>query len=171
MADRAPLLVPADIEPWVSAEPGDLAADPLLLRVLWGVSIVVRDAGSATWERETLPDGARLIATLVAKHYYEHPTGAIAEGVAGGPSERFVEDVLRGLTLEPEQRATLADLAGKETPLDAGGGGIFTMSTHNRPPAAVGRQTIYVLDEWAAWPIPYFDVREPLLREREAGSA
>ena len=163
MADRAPLLVPGDIEGWVGAEPGSLDGDPLLIGILWGVSIRVREYGLDTWERDTLPDGARLIAMLVAKHYYEHPTAAISEAVAGGPSDRYHESVLQGLTLMPEQIARLADLAGLDRPLEAGGGGLFTLSMSNRPPSPTRRGDIYVLDTYAAWPIPYFHPDEPIL--------
>jgi response regulator RpfG family c-di-GMP phosphodiesterase len=116
------LVTPADLAAWLpDVTTAELDGDEFTLKVLWGVSILVRDAGSAAWTRATAPERALLIAQIVAKNYYEHPTGVIAD-TTGPISERYIDAVVHSMELMPEQIEVLERLAQAAEFRDAGTG-------------------------------------------------
>lgn len=123
------LVTPADIEAWTQRAAGSLENDTLAIRVCAGVTVLIREYGSADWTLEPnpvapsipLPPRAKLIADIAAKNYYDNPTSLTAEGT-GPLSETKLTDAVHNMTLNETEIAILAELAGLPVPGQVTGG-------------------------------------------------
>lgn len=132
------LVTAAELEVWVQQPPGSLANDAFTLKVLWGTSVLIRDHGLASWTHANIPERAKLIADMVAKNYWEHPTGAISD-TTGPLTERFIDAVVHSMELMPDQIAVLERLANEAVDTPGDMGGLQTLST-TRGPVEMGRR-------------------------------
>lgn len=157
------LVTSAELEGWLpDVAPGSLAEDVFTLKVLWGVSVLVRDAGLASWTHDNLPDRARLIAQILAKNYYEHPTGVIAD-TTGPITERYIEAVVHSMELMPEQEEILARLAAEAVDTPGDMGPLQTLTT-TRGPVETGRRRradLFLRDDRGSY-IAYADAGDPI---------
>lgn len=142
------LVTATELEVWTQQPAGSLADDAFTLKVLWGTSVLIRDAGVSTWTNATIPDRAKLIAIMVAKNYYEHPTGVISD-TTGPISERYIDAVVHSMELMPDQAETLARLAAEEAPAADGDFGDLQVLSTTRGPLETGRRrrgTLFLRD-------------------------
>lgn len=150
--DPANLLVSVrELETWTQQPAGSLDDDIFALGILWGTTVLVRDAGVSGWTAATIPDAAKLIAIVVAKNYYEHPTGEISEGVSVLNS-RYIDAVVHNMELTPTQLEVLQRLAAEEGNPGAGGSPFGTLQTitTTRGPLETRRRrrgTLFLRDE------------------------
>lgn len=139
-----PLIDRDELTKWLRSnapDPSDVEMSDFLDVVVAAAEIVVRDAGSADWTLATVPPRAQLIATLMAKDYFENPDRLISETI-GPISERKVDDVVRGMRLSDDERTILAELAGLSPAISTGAGRLWTLGgTDER---TVVRDTIFV---------------------------
>lgn len=163
MTEPAPtvdlLVTPAELEVWVQEPAGSLATDLFTLKVLWATSVLIRDAGLATWTHDTIPERAKLIAELVAKNYWLNPEGVIAD-TTGPITERYIAEVVHNMTLTSGQEEILARVAAEATPPATGDFGDLQVLGTTRGPLEVKRRgqrpTVYIRDSFGS-AIGYYD--------------
>lgn len=153
-----PLVSTAELETWAQRPPGSLTNDPFAIAVLGGVSILVRDAGSADWTSATMPARAKLIAIIAAKNYFLNPTGLKSE-TTGPLSETRIDDVVHNMELSDTQKAELAELAGEV--VAGASGGLWVQ------PTTSGRMSrpddVFVTDQSGSdWMIPWARIGDHL---------
>jgi len=157
MTEPEPIYDPADLlvsvrelEVWTQQSAGALDGDVFALGILWGTTILLRDHGHSGWTAATIPDAAKLIGIVVAKNYYEHPDGAISEGVSVLNS-RYIDAVVHNMELMPTQIEVLERLAAEEGAVDPGTswGGLRTLTTTRGPVETARRRrggTLFLRD-------------------------
>jgi len=157
-------VTPADIEGWTQRAAGSLENDTLAIRICAGISVLVREAGSADWTLEPnpvapsipLPPRAKLIADIAAKNYYDNPDAEITAGT-GPISGTKIDDAVHNMTLNETEQAILAELAGLPAP-GATVGGLWVQPI-GRDDALLGGPRgadYYVTDQSGSdWEIPW----------------
>ncbi|HEX5511616.1 MAG TPA: hypothetical protein VFX41_07850 [Actinomycetales bacterium] len=158
----ADLLTKAELAKWARKDPAEVEADPFAELVVFGVSALIRDAGDSNWTPENIPERAKLIACLKAKHFYNNPdvltqesTGPIQESRGTAIAGRDLGAV-HNMTLSEEEESILARLAGKEDPHEQrSGGGLWIQPTLADIPSRTPTD-IYVTDQSGSdWMIPF----------------
>lgn len=112
-----PIITTADVAPWVQSTEAELDADPLALKALERVSLLVNektwgvrpDDVANYWTQATAPSRAKSIAEQVFARVYTNPLVLQREGV-GPISETRAEIVLTGLELRPSELVDLLEL-------------------------------------------------------------
>lgn len=153
------LVTPAELEVWVQEPAGSLATDVFTLKVLWATSVLIRDVGNENWTYDTIPERAKVIAELVAKNYWLHPEGVIAD-TTGPITERFIAEVVHNMELTAEQTAIIERLAKQATTPSVSDFGDLQVLSTTRGPLEVQhrgrRPTVYIRDAHGS-AIGYYD--------------
>jgi hypothetical protein len=132
--------------------------EPFALKVLGAVAVEVRAAGSIYWTHATIPPRAKKIADLVAKNFYEHPSGETNE-TPGPLNSGYIDGVLVQAELTPEQKAVLAEEAGDALDAEPEVTGLWALSIDPGPLLDERpRQGFIPVPYWRATskPIPYY---------------
>lgn len=160
------LVTLAELAKWSLRDAAEVAGDPFAQEVIWGVSLLIRDAGDPLWEHATLPPRAKLIAILKAKHFYTNPdvltqesTGPLQESRATAIDGRDL-GVVHNMTLTEEEESILARLANKADPHTATSG-LWVQPTGLGEPEV--QQVVYRADESGSdWYMPIATIDDPL---------
>ena len=154
------LITDQELATWTQREVSEVAQDPFAREVLDKVSGLVRFlAGQPTWELQTTPFDARLVALMVAKRTYENPTQEVQSNV-GPIGSRVLDVAAMLLELTESERSTLTkyNLAGDPNEKSTG----LWVQRIGIPEEQVVPTPYFVPDDsYSDWYIPMFSPLDP----------
>lgn len=155
-----PLTTLPELAIWTQQEEISVDDEPFATKILQAVAVEVRSAGSIYWTHDTITPRAKVVADIVAKNFYEHPSGEKNETI-GPLNSGYVDWVLQQVSLTDDQKAILAVEAGDDGDAEPDVPGLWVLTTTRGPleagngPAVEGCLTVPF---WRATskPIPYY---------------